>query len=190
MSGIGLGRHAHVVVDPRCAQLELDRDLPVGGFSRNLFDLQRQIVRSQPVRMAGRRALIDTGRQRAHLGDLVGDLLAHEVTTQTDLAALADEKLAGVGQTQVMRIEAVARLDALIEPLGRIAPLVGDHAALARAGRRARHGGAARQRGLGLVGERAEAHAGDVDRDVELQGPLGTRARSPSWSGTSPGSLR
>ena len=73
----------------------------------------------------------------------------------------------------MMRVEAVARLDALIEPLHRIAPLVGDHAALARAGGRARHGGAAGERDLRLVGQRAEAHAGHIDRDVEHHRPLG-----------------
>ena len=126
--------------------------------------------------MAGGRALVDAGRQRAHLGHLVGDLLAHQMAAEADLAALADEELAGIGEAQMMRVEAVARLDALIEPVDRIAPLVGDHAALARAGGRARHGGAAGQRDLGLVGQRAEGHARHIDRDVEHHRPLGARA--------------
>ena len=126
--------------------------------------------------MARRRALVDTRGQRAHFGHLVGHLLAHQMAAQPDLAALADEELAGIGQPQMMRVEAVARLDALIEPLDRVAPLVGDHAALARAGGRARHGGAPRERDLRLVGQRAEAHAGDIDRDVEHHRPLGARA--------------
>ena len=126
--------------------------------------------------MARRRALVDAGGQRAHLGDLVRHLLAHQMAAEADLAALADEELASIGQPQMMRVEAVARLDALIEPLARIAALVGDHAALARAGRGAGHGRAARQRDLRLIGERAEAHAGDVDGNVELERPLGARA--------------
>jgi hypothetical protein len=117
--------------------------------------------------MAGRRSLVDAGGKRAHLGDLVGHLLAHQVAAEADLATLADEELAAVGEAQMVRVEAVTGLDALIEPLGRIAPLVGDHAALARAGGGARHGGAPRQRRLGLVAERAEAHARDVDGNVE-----------------------
>ena len=68
------------------------------GRLADLLDLERQIVRPQPVRMAGRRALIDAGGQRTHLGDLIGDLLAHEMAAQANLAALADEELAGVGQ--------------------------------------------------------------------------------------------
>ena len=126
--------------------------------------------------MARRRALIDSGGKRAHLRHLVGDLLAHQMTAEADLAALADKELASVGKPQMMRIEAVARLDALIEPLDRIAPLVGDHAAFAGAGGRAGHGGAAGKRDLRFVGQRAEAHAGDIDWDVERHRPLGARA--------------
>ena len=189
LSGPRLRRHADVVVDARRAELELDRDLPVGRLAQ-LLDLEREVVGPEPVGMARRRALVDAGRQRAHLGHLVGHLLAHEVAAEADLAALADEDLAGVGQAQVVRVEAVARLDALVEPLVRVAALVGDHAALARAGGGAGHGGAARQRDLGLVGERAEAHAGDVDRDVEHERPLGARADHRPASRTSRGSPR
>ena len=180
LSGPRLRRHAHVVVDARRTELELDRDLAVGRFA-DLLDLERQIVGSQPVGMARRRALVDPAGQRAHFGDLIGDLLAHEVAAETDLAPLADEELAAIGQAQMVRVEAVARLDALIEPLRRIAPLVGDHAAFAGAGGGAGHGGAARQSDLGLVGQRAKAHAGDVDRNVEHQRPL--RARTDDGLG-------
>ena len=170
--GVGLGRHAHVVVDPRRAQLELDRDLAVGRLA-DFLDLEREVVGAEPVRVARRGALIDAGGQRAHLGDLVGDLLAHQVAAEADLAALADEELTGIGEPQMVRVEAVTRLDTLVQPFGGITPLVRDHAALARAGRGAGHGGAAGERDLGLVAERAKAHAGHVDRDIELQRPLG-----------------
>src|SRR5437016_602428 len=75
----------------------------------------------------------------------------------------------------MIRIEAVARLDALIEPFGGIATLIGDHAALARTGGRPRHGGAARERDLRFVAQRPEAHAGYVDGDIENQRTLGAR---------------
>ena len=162
-----LGRHAHVVVDARGAQLELDRDLVVGRLA-DLLDLQRQVVRAQPVRVPRGRALVDADRQRAHLGHLLGDLLAHEVAAEADLAALADEELDRVGQHQVVRVEPVPALDDLVVPLGRQVALGRDHAALARAGRGAGHRGALGQRHLRLDRQRAEAHAGDVDRDVEL----------------------
>ena len=71
-----------------------------------------------------------------------------------------------------MGVEPVARLDALVEPLGRVAPFVRNHPALAGARRGPRHRRAAGERGLRLVGEGPEAHAGDVDRDVELERPL------------------
>ena len=167
----GLDRHAHVVINAGGAQLELDRNLGVGGFP-DLVDLEREVVGPEPVRVPRRRALVDAGRQRAHLRHLVGDLLAHQMAAEPHLAALADEELAGVREAQVVRIEAVARLDALVEPLLGIAALVGDHPALSGARGGAGHGGAAGERCLGLVGERAEAHAGDVDGDVEHQRAL------------------
>ena len=162
-----LRRHPHVVVDARGAELELDRDLVVGRLA-DLLDLQREIVGAEPVGMARRRALVDPGRERAHLGDLLGHLLAHQVAAEADLAALADEELAGVGEHQVVRVEPVPALDALVVPLGREVALRRDHPALARARRRAGHRRALRERHLRLERERAEAHAGDVDRDVEL----------------------
>src|SRR6188472_1950894 len=98
------------------------------------------------------------------------------MAAKPDLTALTNEELARVRESQMMRVEAVARLDALIEPLDRVAALVGDHAAFAGAGSGASHGGAAGERNLRLVGERAEAHAGHIDRDVERHRPLGLRS--------------
>ena len=167
-----LGRHAHVVVHARRAQLELDRDLVVGRLA-GLLDLQRQVVGAEPVGVPGRGALVDPGRQRAHLGHLLGHLLAHQVPAQADLAALPDEELDRVGQHQVVRVEPVPALDDLVVPLGRQVALGRDHPALSRAGRGAGHRGALGERHLGLDRQRAEAHAGDVDRDVELDRLLG-----------------
>src|SRR5437899_6962362 len=75
----------------------------------------------------------------------------------------------------MIRVEAVARLDALIEPFGGIAALIGDHATLARAGGGPCHGCAPRERDLCLVAQRPEAHAGYVDGDVKNQRTLGAR---------------
>ena len=58
--------------------------------------------------MARRRALIDSGRERTHLGDLIGHLLAHEMAAEADLAALTDEDFAGIRQPQMVRVESVA----------------------------------------------------------------------------------
>ena len=108
------------------------------------------------------------GGKRAHLGDLLGHLLAHQVAAEADLAALADEELARVGEHQVVRVEPVPALDALVVPLRRVVALRRDHPALARARRRAGHRRALGERHLRLEREGAEAHARDVDRDVEL----------------------
>ena len=140
--------------------------------------------------MARRRALVDAGGKAAHLGHLVGDLLPHQMSAEPHLASLADEELARVREHEVMGVEPVARLDALVEPLGRVAPLVRDHASLARARRRPRHRRPPREGGLRLVGKGAEAHAGDVDRDVELQGDLRARADDRASCRTSRGSPR
>jgi hypothetical protein len=90
------------------------------------------------------------------------------VAAEPDFAALPDEELAGVGQHQVMRVEAVPALDALVVPLRREVALGRDHPALPRAGRSAGHRRAPRERHLRLEREGAEAHPGDVDGNVEL----------------------
>ena len=99
------------------------------------------------------------------------------MAAETHLATLADEELARVGQHQVMGVEAVAALNHLVVPLGRQLALGRDHPALTRAGGRAGHRRALGQRHLGLQRQRAETHAGDVDRDLELD-RLGGKARA------------
>src|SRR5207248_8237516 len=91
--GAALRRHAHVVVDAGGTELELDRD-PVVGRLADLLDLQGEVVGAEPVGVTRGRALIDPRRQRAHLRDLLGHLLPHQVAAEPDLAALADEELA------------------------------------------------------------------------------------------------
>src|SRR5690606_11792225 len=173
--GIALHRHPDVVIDASRAQLELDRYLVIGRFA-DLLDLQREVVRSQPVGMTCRRSLVDAGRQRSHFGNLVGYLLTHQMPAEADLAALTDEELAGVGEPEMVRIEAVARLDALVQPLDGVAPLVRYQAALSGSGRRSCYRCAARERNLGFVGERDETHARDVNGYVEHHRPLGAGA--------------
>jgi hypothetical protein len=124
-----------------------------------------------------RRALVDTGGQGTHSGDLIGHLLPHQVTAETDLAALSDEELHAVGETQVVRIEAIAALDALIIPLRRIAPFIRDHAAFTRTRGGTRHRRTARKRHLCLIRQGTEAHARDVDWNVEHHRTLGARAK-------------
>jgi hypothetical protein len=59
--GIAFHGHPHIVVDPCRAELQLDRDLPIRNLA-DLLNLERQIVRAQPIRMTGGRALVDARR--------------------------------------------------------------------------------------------------------------------------------
>ncbi len=56
--GAGLDRQRHVVVGPRSADLDVDRDPPVGDLAE-LLDLDLEIVRPGPVRVPAGAALID-----------------------------------------------------------------------------------------------------------------------------------
>src|SRR5215510_1159004 len=58
----------NVVIRPRRAHFDVDRLLPVRDLTQ-FVDLDLQIVRAGPIRMATGRALIDPFRQRAHLGN-------------------------------------------------------------------------------------------------------------------------
>ena len=102
--GIALYGHAHVVIDAGGAELELDRNFVVGGFA-DFLDLEREIVGAQPVGVTGGRALVDAGRQRPHFRDLVGDFLTHQMAAEADLAALADEEFAGIGEAQMVGLK-------------------------------------------------------------------------------------
>ena len=52
--------------------------------------------------MAAGRALVDALRQRAHLGDALGDLLAEQHAAAAGLGALADHDLDGIGPAQIV----------------------------------------------------------------------------------------
>src|SRR4029077_21297252 len=102
VSRVPLCRLAVFFVPARGPELELDRDLAVGRFAQ-FIDLEREVIGAEPVGMASRRALIDSGRARTHLGDLIGHLLAHEMAAEADLAALPDEDFARVREPQMVR---------------------------------------------------------------------------------------
>ena len=77
------------------------------GYTQ-LVDLDFQIVRAGPIRMAAGRALVDAFRQGAHLGDSLGDLLPQQHAAAAGLGPLADHHLDRVGLAQVVGVEAVA----------------------------------------------------------------------------------
>ena len=74
---------------------------------------------------------------------------------------------------EVVERPAEASRRQLVEVAAVVGLLLGQHAALARADARAGQLGALRQRRLGLLGQRAEAHVGHEDRDVEPQRLVG-----------------
>jgi hypothetical protein len=45
------------------------------------------------------RALIDTSWQRTHFGDLIGYLLTHQVSTESNLATLSNKELNRISKT-------------------------------------------------------------------------------------------
>ena len=148
--------------------LDEDRLLPVGDLAQ-LADLDLEVVRTGPVGMAAGAALVDALGQVAHLGDAVGDLLAEQHAAAARLGALADHDLDRVGPAQVVRVHAVARRQQLVDEQLGVLALLGRHAAVAGRRARADRARAAAERLLGGRRQRAEAHAGDRDRDVELE---------------------
>jgi hypothetical protein len=71
-------------------------------------DLDLEIVRARPVRVAAGGTLVDALGQAAHLRDAIGNLLAEEHAAAAGLGALADNHFNGVRLAQVVRVHAVA----------------------------------------------------------------------------------
>ena len=122
--------------------------------------------------------------QRPHPGDPFGDLLAEQHAAAAGLGALAEDDLDGVGLAQVVGVHPVAGRQVLVDEVLGLAALLGGHAAVAGGGGRADLAGTPAEGLLGLGGQRAEAHAGDGDRDVEVQRVLGV-PRSPRTTSVS-----
>ena len=144
------------------------------GFCQSVISRSSPILISRssgpgPVGVAAGAALVDALRQVAHRGDAVGDLLAEQHAAAAGLRALADDDLDRVGPAQVVRVHPVARGQQLVDEHLRVAALLGRHAAVAGRRRGAHLAGAAAERLLGGRRQRAEAHAGDRDRDLQLE---------------------
>jgi hypothetical protein len=123
--------------------------------------------------MAASAALIDPGRQGPHLGHPLADLVAEQHAAAARLRPLADDDFDRLVGPQMRGIEAVARGQYLIDENVRLGAFLLAHAAVA--GRRAGADGTgtAAERTLGIGAERTEAHAGDHDRDLQLDRLLG-----------------
>ena len=164
----GLHGELDVVVGAGGADLDEDRLLPVGDLAQ-LADLDLEIVGPGPVGMAAGAPLVDPLRQVAHLGDPVRDLVPEQHAAAARLRALADDDLDRVGLAQVVRVHPVAGGQELVDEDLRMAALLRRHAAVAGRRRGAGLGGATAERLLRRRRQRAEAHAGDRDRDLQLE---------------------
>ena len=144
------------------------------GFSQSVISRSSPILISRssgpgPVGVAAGAALVDALRQVAHRGDAVGDLVAEQHPAAAGLRALADDDLDRVGLAEVVGVHPVARRQQLVDEDLRVAALLGRHAAVAGRRRGAHLGRAAAERLLRGRRQRAEAHAGDRDRDLQLE---------------------
>jgi hypothetical protein len=117
--------------------------------------------------MTARRTLIDAGRQRAHGSDARIHLLPEQHAAAARFRALTDHDFNRVGTAHVVRVEAITRRQALIDQCLRRAAFLLRHAAVAGGGRGAHGRGGLAECFFHVRGQRAEAHAGDRDRNVE-----------------------
>ena len=165
--GAGLHRERGVVIGTGAADLHIDRLLPVGDLTK-FEDLDFEIVRTRPVGMAAGGTLIDALGQRPHFRHAVGNLLTEQHAAAAGLGALSNDNLDRIRATQIARIHAVARRQILVHERLRVATLLFGHAAVAGCGGGSGERGAAAERFLGRRRKRAEAHAGDGDRNLQF----------------------
>ncbi len=163
----GVHSQLHVVKDASGADLHVNGLFPIRHLAQ-LANFDGEIVGAGPVRMTARRALVDALGQRAHLRNARADLLPEQHPATARLCALPDHDFDGVGFAQIVGVEAVAGRQALINECLRGDPLFRGHAAIAGRRARAELGRGAAQRFLHVGRQRTEAHAGDGDRDIEL----------------------
>ena len=165
--GACLHRELHVVIGARRADLDEDRLLPVRDLAQ-LADLDLEVVGARPVGVPAGAPLVDPLRQVAHRGDAVGDLVAEEHPPAAGLRALPDDDLDRVRAAEVVRVHPVPRGQELVHERLRALPLLLGHAAVAGRRRSAHLGRRTPERLFRGRRQCAEAHAGNRDRDLQL----------------------
>ena len=123
----------------------------------------------RPVREARRRDRGRALRQPAHLGDLARHLVPRQMPPGAGLGALAALEVEGLHGLQLVPGEAETARGILVEVAAAGLLLLRQHAALAGADAGAGKLGAPRERDLGGLRERAEAHVRDDERNVERE---------------------
>ena len=162
--GAGLARQLDVVGHAAGADLDVDRDLPVGRLAQ-LLDLDLQVVGPDEVGVAARGERWSTPGRQLRASAMIGDTFAPSSTPPVPgFAPWPIDDLGGVGHPQVVGVEAVAAGQHLVDQLVGRLPLEVEHAAVAGGGRDADAGRRHAQRLLGVARQRAVAHAGDGDR--------------------------
>ena len=170
--GPGLGCQLHIVVHTTGPEFHVNRNSPVGGLAQ-LLDLDGEVIRAKPVRMAGRTALVYAQGQVPHFGHIVLYLHAHQHPARSWFGALAHHYLNSLGTHQVVRVESVPAGKYLVNEFVGYRSFSRQHATVAGAARGAHHGGGLAQRDLGIGRKRTVAHAADVHRRFQHQWILG-----------------
>ena len=142
--GTGMHRQLDVIEGTGCAHFHVNRFFPIGDFTQ-LVDLDGQVIRAGPVGLAAGGTLVHAFGQGAHFGHARVDFLAQQHAAAAGFGALADHHFNRVGAAHVVRVEAVARGQALVDQgFGGVALLAG-HAAVTGGGGGAHFGRGAPQ---------------------------------------------
>src|SRR5262245_27323028 len=112
--GASLDCQLHVVANTCGAELDVDRNAPVGDLAK-LGDLNRKVIGAHPVGMAASRSLVNPLRKCPHSSNPLANLQPEEHTSSTRFSALTDHHLDGIGFPQVIRVEAIPRGKTLID---------------------------------------------------------------------------
>ena len=163
----GVHRELDVVEGARRADLHIDRLLPIGDFAQLLY-LDRQVIRPGPVGMPAGGALIHAFGKHAHFRYPWINLLTEKHAAAARLGALSDHDFDRIGAAHIVWLESIARRQALINERLRRPAFLFRHAPVARGGRCPHFTCRAPERFLDVSGKRTEAHAGDRDRNGEL----------------------
>ena len=97
-----------VIESPSCSELDIDGLLPVRGLAE-FTDLDRQVIRSCPVRVARSRTLVNAGREGSHRGDAFTNFLSEQHASSTRFCPLAYHDLDCIGLLQMLWVKSVAR---------------------------------------------------------------------------------
>ena len=143
--GTGVDRQLDVVEGTGRAHFHVNRFFPIGDFTQ-LVDLDGQVIRAGPVRLAAGGTLVHALGQGAHFGHARVDLLAQQHAAAAGFSALADHDFNRVGAAHVIGVKAVARRQALVNQGFRGVALLAGHAAVAGGGGGAHFGRGAPQR--------------------------------------------